>query len=168
MSKENQGCQANPEPEAASSSSPKPAPLQSGSKFEAREHSPVRLTGDDIEQMDAWRDWAWQNGHTRLNQDLLGWWLAGQRMITECANLSASLLSAKARIQALEEALTPPDVWSETERDGMAAAFAKASDKHGHYESLFAAAAFILRHRFSLTQKPSLEEQAKRSASSHE
>ncbi len=36
---------------------------------------------------------------------------------------------------------------TEIERDGMASAYAKASERHGHYESLFAAAAWLLRHR---------------------
>lgn len=47
----------------------------------------------------------------------------------------------------LRNALTVPAVWTLTERDGMSAAFKRASEKHGHYESLFAVAAFILRHR---------------------
>lgn len=51
------------------------------------------------------------------------------------------------RFPALHAALAVPTVWSEDERDGMAAAFAEASKKHGHYESLFAAASWLLRHR---------------------
>lgn len=51
------------------------------------------------------------------------------------------------RLIVAERALKVPEVWSKVERDGMAAAFAKASEKHGHYESMFAAAAWLLRHR---------------------
>lgn len=45
-------------------------------------------------------------------------------------------------------------VWTKDETEGMAAAFARASERHGHYESLFAVAAFILRHRLSALQNP--------------
>jgi hypothetical protein len=37
--------------------------------------------------------------------------------------------------------------WTEEERDGMAEAFKRAHQRHGFYETLFAVAAFILRHR---------------------
>jgi Mrp family chromosome partitioning ATPase len=43
--------------------------------------------------------------------------------------------------------MSVPDVWSDVERDGMANAFTEASQRHGLYESLFAAASWLLRHR---------------------
>ena len=55
--------------------------------------------------------------------------------------------AAEARVAKLEAALAVPQVWSEAERDGMSKAFQGASEHHGHYESLFAAAAWLLRHR---------------------
>jgi hypothetical protein len=54
---------------------------------------------------------------------------------------------AEAAERALADALAVPEVWSVEERDGMAAAFDKADGKHGHYETLFAVAAWLLRHR---------------------
>lgn len=51
-----------------------------------------------------------------------------------------------ARLIAAQEALRV-GVWTLEERDGMSAAFEEAQRKHGYYESLFAVAAFILRHR---------------------
>lgn len=60
--------------------------------------------------------------------------------------LSAAWPAADGR---LREALRVPDVWPEEERDGMAAAFKAADGKHGHYETLFAVAAWLLRHRAS-------------------
>lgn len=50
-------------------------------------------------------------------------------------------------LERTREALRVPQVWSRIERDGMAATFAKADGKHGHYETLFAVAAWLLRHR---------------------
>jgi hypothetical protein len=47
----------------------------------------------------------------------------------------------------LKHALEVPAVWSQEERDGMADAFRCADSKHGHYETLFAVAAWLLRHR---------------------
>lgn len=47
----------------------------------------------------------------------------------------------------LRHALAVPEVWSQEERDGMSAAFAAADGKRGHYETLFAVAAWLLRHR---------------------
>jgi hypothetical protein len=49
--------------------------------------------------------------------------------------------------EAVARALAVPEVWSEEERDGMADAFIMAHSKHGHYESIFAVASWILRHR---------------------
>ena len=40
--------------------------------------------------------------------------------------------------------------WTEEERDGMAAAYKAASMKHGHYETLFAVGAWLLRHRAAM------------------
>lgn len=51
--------------------------------------------------------------------------------------------------ERLRRGLRVPEVWSEFERDGMAKAFTDASHKHGLYESLFAAAAWLLGHRAS-------------------
>lgn len=51
------------------------------------------------------------------------------------------------RLIEAERALAVPQVWTDAERDGMAAAYASAEKKHGHYECLFAAAAWLLRHR---------------------
>lgn len=54
---------------------------------------------------------------------------------------------AESYIQRLESALEVPEVWSVEERDGLATAFENADGKHGRYETLFAVAAWILRHR---------------------
>lgn len=54
-----------------------------------------------------------------------------------------ALRAENERLRAALEVIS----WSEAERDGMALAFAEANKHHGHYESLFAVAAFILRHR---------------------
>ena len=51
--------------------------------------------------------------------------------------------------ERLKFALRVPDVWSDFERNGMAEAYRIAHEKHGHYESLFAVAAWLLRHRAS-------------------
>jgi chromosome segregation ATPase len=76
---------------------------------------------------------------------------AAERALAErdatIAEMEADKRTLVAYDAMLYGALTVPEVWSEEERDGMAAAFAKASEKHGHYESLFAAAAWLLRHR---------------------
>ena len=47
----------------------------------------------------------------------------------------------------LKEALAVPRVWSDEEREGMVHAFAKAQERHGHAETLFAVAAWLLRYR---------------------
>jgi hypothetical protein len=62
-------------------------------------------------------------------------------------------LAAEAKSARLEEALKVPEVWSQTERDGMAAAFDKADGKRGHYETLFAVAAWLLRHRAAFAKE---------------
>lgn len=59
---------------------------------------------------------------------------------------------AEARAKQMEEALLVPEVWSNEERDGMSEAFKRASAKHGHYETLFAVGAWLLRHRAALTE----------------
>jgi len=63
----------------------------------------------------------------------------------QAAELRAEALEADAA--RLRSALEVPVVWSMAERDGMAAAFDKADGKHGHYETLFAVGAWLLRHR---------------------
>jgi len=57
--------------------------------------------------------------------------------------------AAEARATRYAEALRVPEVWSEEERDGMSAAYRKASAKHGHYETLFSVATWLLRYRAS-------------------
>ena len=47
----------------------------------------------------------------------------------------------------LKAALEVPVVWSMEERDGLADVWREASRKHGHYETLFAIAAWLLRNR---------------------
>lgn len=47
----------------------------------------------------------------------------------------------------LRLALRVPEVWSDEERDGMSTVFNAALLRHGLYESLFAVAAWLLRHR---------------------
>lgn len=60
---------------------------------------------------------------------------------------AAELDAVKAERDAARDALNVPEVWSQEERDGLAEAFKIADGKHGHYETLFAVAAWILRHR---------------------
>lgn len=48
-------------------------------------------------------------------------------------------------VPAVMGALLVPEVWSEAEREALDAAFRRASEKHGHYETLFAVAAESLR-----------------------
>lgn len=67
-------------------------------------------------------------------------------------NLLSAFDAARARLREMEGALRVPDVWSQIERDGMAEAFRLAAGKHGHYEALFAVAAWLLRHRRALSQ----------------
>ncbi len=65
------------------------------------------------------------------------------------------MLAAKtARISTLEaenarlrNALTLPEAWTSDESEGMMQAYTEAEKHHGRYESCFAVAAFILRHR---------------------
>ncbi len=52
-------------------------------------------------------------------------------------------------IMGAKAALSIPVTWSQKERDGMAAAFRSADGKHGHYETLFSVAGWLLRHRAS-------------------
>lgn len=59
--------------------------------------------------------------------------------------------AAEAEVKRLREALEVPKVWTELERDGMTNTFLTASKKHGMSESLFAVAAWLLRHRAALT-----------------
>lgn len=59
----------------------------------------------------------------------------------------AAALTRETRLEAMGEALRVPEVWSENERDGMSSAFKAADGKHGHYETLFAVAAWLLRYR---------------------
>lgn len=49
----------------------------------------------------------------------------------------------------LLRAVTPPEIWTEAERDGMHQAFIHAHEVRGRgvYESLFAVAHWILQHR---------------------
>ena len=68
---------------------------------------------------------------------------------TMWATARAALATSAPSDARLREALAVPDVWPDTERDGMAAAFKAADGKHGHYETLFAVAAWLLRHRAS-------------------
>ena len=56
-------------------------------------------------------------------------------------------IRAEGERDAARDALRVPEVWSQAECDGMAAAFDKADGKRGHYETLFAVAAWLLRHR---------------------
>lgn len=71
-------------------------------------------------------------------------------VIEECRKANERALSAEAKSARLVEALKVPEVWGQTERDGMAAAFDEADGKRGHYETLFAVAAWLLRHRQSI------------------
>lgn len=52
-------------------------------------------------------------------------------------------------------------VWTEEERDGMAAAFKSAEDKHGFYETLFSVGAWLLRHRYASLKAALSKEQTK-------
>lgn len=70
--------------------------------------------------------------------------------IAEAATLTIRAERAEAEAARLREALEVPIVWSEMERDGMASAFRLADGKHGHYETLFAVASWLLRHRAAL------------------
>lgn len=60
--------------------------------------------------------------------------------------------AAEAKLAKAREALSPPEVWLKEETDGVAEAYRVASTKHGHYESLFAACAWLLRHRAALAE----------------
>jgi hypothetical protein len=62
---------------------------------------------------------------------------------------SGDWASLAATLRAAQRALAVPEVWSNTERDGMAKAFSDADGGHGHYETLFAVAAWLLHHRAS-------------------
>lgn len=61
---------------------------------------------------------------------------------------------ARAECEALRAALAVPDVWPQEERDGMSEAFKHADARHGHFETLFAVAAWLLRHRSSRAAAP--------------
>ena len=50
-------------------------------------------------------------------------------------------------LKAAAEAVAPPGVWTEEERDGLLRTFNEASKHRGTYETLFAVAAYILRRR---------------------
>lgn len=74
----------------------------------------------------------------------------GEQPSTVAMREKARADAAEAKSARLEEALKVPEVWGQTERDGMAAAFDEADGKRGHYETLFAVAAWLLRHRQSI------------------
>ena len=67
------------------------------------------------------------------------------------AEMALVELFRRVRNAALDEAagvlIPDPFVWTEEERDGMSATFTKATHKHGHFETLFAVASWILRRR---------------------
>ena len=83
--------------------------------------------------------------------------LSIDELITEYSafpDLCVSLRAIKARIERLEGALQVPTVWSYEERDGMMEAFDRKVARHGMYETLFAVAAWLLRHRAALADTP--------------
>lgn len=78
-------------------------------------------------------------------------------VLTQIDNATTLISKQFARLRKLERALHVPDVWSQIERDGLAEAFRLANGKHGHYETLFAVAAWLLRHRAALAGPNSRE-----------
>lgn len=74
-------------------------------------------------------------------------------------SLVSMILALRAERDKLAEALRIPEVWSQIERDGMAEAFRAANGTHGHYETLFAVAAWLLRHRAALSGSAQSEEE---------
>lgn len=57
------------------------------------------------------------------------------------------IAALEGEVERLRKALAVPKVWTVAEADGMMDAFHEAQAKHGDYESLFAVAAWLLRHR---------------------
>lgn len=52
----------------------------------------------------------------------------------------------------LRHALEVPAAWSAEECDGMEEAYRRASERHGHYESLFATVTWMLRYRAKIAE----------------
>lgn len=77
-----------------------------------------------------------------------------------CA-MAAELDRLRAENERLRAALEVPKVWTAEERDGMAEAFRHASEVRGrgHYETLFAVAAWLLRYRARAALKGPEKEQ---------
>lgn len=74
--------------------------------------------------------------------------IGSPQRIIDTQNAAADLLRRlSADLEAARAALTPPAVWTEAERDGMVITFDREYKRHGISETLFAVAAFILRHR---------------------
>jgi hypothetical protein len=67
-------------------------------------------------------------------------------------NIIAERAAFREEVDRLRLALSVPSVWSQEERDGMSEAFKSAAGEHGHYETLFAVAAWLLRHRAALAK----------------
>jgi hypothetical protein len=74
--------------------------------------------------------------------------VGGEFVLEDMAN-AIERYASLVRAQTIEECLRVPEVWPKEERDGMARAFEVADGKHGRYETLFAFAAWLLRHRRS-------------------
>jgi hypothetical protein len=90
----------------------------------------------------------------QLDFGVLADYVAAMRAALEAAEAAAppnardaTIAALRAEVDRLKYALTVPEVWSENERDGMAQAFKISDGKNGHYETLFAVAAWLLRHR---------------------
>ena len=50
-------------------------------------------------------------------------------------------------VEQCAKIIDPPEVWTEQERLGLINTYAYASARHGHSETLFAVAAYILKRR---------------------
>lgn len=70
------------------------------------------------------------------------------------AALEQRVRELDAEVARLRAALAVPAVWPDEERDGMSAVFDEASQHHGHYETLFAVAAWLLRRRLAQANRP--------------
>jgi hypothetical protein len=63
--------------------------------------------------------------------------------------MARELLAGTGRVDVAASALAV-GAWTDAERDGMAAVYTAASARHGHYETLFAVGAWLLRHRAAM------------------